>query len=224
MRALIKRFATPLFFTVMFLYIVGGILNNQTLQLATKPLLIPVLIAFLLSSTYSSRPRNLLGVALLFSFLGDVFLLFEYKNPALFIPGLLSFLFTHILYIVYFISIKPARPSLLKTAGWLWPAVLLYAAGLLYLLLPKLGNLTIPVFVYAVVIISMVLASLHVYKRVTPTTGKLFITGAIFFVISDSLLAINKFYSPIHFSFLIILTYCIAQYLLVKGFTYQLRK
>jgi uncharacterized membrane protein YhhN len=42
--------------------------------------------------------------------------------------------------------------------------------------------------------------------------------GAIVFVSSDSILAFNKFYAPItHASFFIMVTYCMAQYLIVKG-------
>lgn len=223
MRIITKRFAPAVFFFVMVLYIAGGLLGFQYLQLATKPLLIPILIGWLLACTRISRRRNLFILALLFSFAGDVFLLFEFINPFLFIPGLLSFLITHILYIVYFLSIKPVRVSLLRTASWLWPVVIMYTAVLLYLLLPKLGDLKIPVTVYALVITGMLLASLHIYKRVNPNCGRDFVLGALFFVVSDSLLAINKFYTPLPFSFLIMVTYCIAQYLLVKGFIYQLR-
>ena len=43
-------------------------------------------------------------------------------------------------------------------------------------------------------------------------------TGAALFMTSDSLLALNKFYSPIGMGgFLIMLTYCSAQYLIVEG-------
>jgi uncharacterized membrane protein YhhN len=46
--------------------------------------------------------------------------------------------------------------------------------------------------------------------------------GASFFVISDSLLAINKFYQPFaHAGILIMLTYCTAQYFIVQGFIKQ---
>ncbi len=223
MRILTTRFTTALFFFVMLLYVVGGILDFQQLQIATKPLLIPILIAWLFAATKQSRRRNLFIVALLFSLAGDVFLLFEYLRPSFFIPGLICFLLTHILYIAYFLSIKPVRVSLLRTASWLWPVILMYTAGLLYLLLPGLGALKIPVIIYALVITGMLLASLHIYKRVNPRAGKHFIAGALFFVVSDSLLAINKFYTPIPFPHLIIITYCIAQYLLVKGFIYQSR-
>jgi len=92
---------------------------------------------------------------------------------------------------------------------------------LLYFLFPHLGKLKIPVVIYAVVILLMLLASIHTYNNVQKEAGILFIAGAGFFIISDSLLAINKFHTPLLFPFFIILTYAIAQYLLVKGFIQQ---
>ncbi|RYF87580.1 MAG: hypothetical protein EOO03_10470 [Chitinophagaceae bacterium] len=45
----------------------------------------------------------------------------------------------------------------------------------------------------------------------------MFIAGAAFFVLSDSLLAINKFHTSLQCSFMVMVTYCLAQYLVVKG-------
>jgi uncharacterized membrane protein YhhN len=49
--------------------------------------------------------------------------------------------------------------------------------------------------------------------------NRYFVAGAVLFVLSDSLLAINKFYQPLAFAgTLIMLTYCAAQYFIVMGF------
>jgi uncharacterized membrane protein YhhN len=48
--------------------------------------------------------------------------------------------------------------------------------------------------------------------------NSIILIGAIFFVTSDSLLAINKFYNPIQSAnFLIMFTYIVAQYLITFG-------
>jgi uncharacterized membrane protein YhhN len=45
-----------------------------------------------------------------------------------------------------------------------------------------------------------------------------YILGAVLFVSSDSLVAFNKFYNPLVLSsFIIMITYLIAQYLIVSG-------
>jgi uncharacterized membrane protein YhhN len=219
MTAFLKTYAALLFFAVMLAYISGGLLNNEALQISTKPLLIPILMALVLVSTPPSQNRNWMLLALFFSFAGDVFLLFEYKNAALFIPGLVSFLLTHILYILYFLSIKPIKTSLLKTAPYLALLIVLYGFLLIYILFPHLAALKIPVIIYASIIMSMLLCSLHIYNRVKKSAGILFIAGALFFVLSDSLLAVNKFHTSLqHFSFIIMITYCGAQWLIVRGF------
>lgn len=49
--------------------------------------------------------------------------------------------------------------------------------------------------------------------------------GAVFFLISDSMIAINKFYQPIEEAGIIIMgTYCIAQLLIVMGIRAHLIK
>ena len=218
MSLLLKRFLPVFFFAIMLAYIMAGIWQNQLLQLFTKPLLIPLLMLWVWLNVAFTKTRSLILAALFCSFAGDVFLLFEYKNPVLFIPGLVSFLLTHILYIVYFLSLPNGKKSLLKTLPYLGLLVLAYGVALIYILFPSLGSLKIPVVIYAVVIMSMLLASLHIYYRVSKGAGVLFIAGACFFVLSDSLLAFNKFHSPLAFPFLIMLTYCTAQYFIVKGF------
>jgi uncharacterized membrane protein YhhN len=50
----------------------------------------------------------------------------------------------------------------------------------------------------------------------------LILAGAAFFMISDSLLALNKFYEPLPFSNIsIISTYALAQYSIVLGILKQ---
>ena len=76
----------------------------------------------------------------------------------------------------------------------------------------------LPVTIYAVVICTMVICSLHVFNKTSNPANILFVMGAILFAASDSLLAINKFYKPFPFAgALIILTYCAAQFFIVIG-------
>jgi uncharacterized membrane protein YhhN len=89
---------------------------------------------------------------------------------------------------------------------------------MLSLLLPTLGNLKIPVFVYAIILSTMLLFAFKGYLKWSKPAGSYILLGAIIFVCSDSILAFNKFYKPILFSsFLIMATYLLAQYLIVVG-------
>jgi uncharacterized membrane protein YhhN len=185
----------------------------------TKPLLVPALALGLLTSVKPGQQHNrLFLLALLFAWGGDVLLLFEKSDGLFFIAGLSSFLLAHLLFIVYFLRIKGGNPSLLKQQPWWALLVLAYSVGLLLLLFPVLGNMRIPVLLYAATITTMLLSSLHAFAQLSQRPARLFALGALFFVLSDSLLAINKFHTPLPFAGVwIMLTYCAALYCLAKG-------
>ncbi len=211
-----------IFLILVILDITGIAANMELLHLVVKPMLIPALLILLLFSGSNVPGKNLLITGLLFSWMGDVFLLIDQKNDLFFIFGLGSFLTTHIFYIVYFLRIRSAHSSLLKKQPIFIALVLTYCLSLLWLLHPYLGNLKIPVMVYAVVICMMLLCSMHVFLKVTKKAGAYYILGATAFVFSDTLLAINRFYQVFAFAgIFIMLTYCAAQYFIIRGFIEQ---
>ncbi|MCP9753098.1 lysoplasmalogenase [Ferruginibacter sp. HRS2-29] len=202
----------------------GILLQYEPLHRYAKPLLMPVLFFTALFSTGPGKGKWLILTGLLFSFAGDVFLMYDQEYPIFFILGLLSFLITHVLYIIYFLRIPSAgKPSLLKKYPGLFLLILIYVGSLLTLLFPFLEALKIPVLVYALILGSMLLAALHAFSRLERKTALFFAIGATFFVLSDSLLAIDKFYASFaQAGFLIMLTYCVAQFFIVKGFLKKL--
>jgi uncharacterized membrane protein YhhN len=208
-----------LFWVVALAHFTASALSLTVMLAITKSLLMPLLVVMLVKgSSLKINNNRLLLMALLFSWAGDVLLLFTYKNELFFIAGLLSFLCAHIMYIFYFSHIKGPQPSLLKHRPWLVVAALLYVAAFVFLLYPNLGALRLPVLVYACVIITMLLYSLHAYRQLPKQTANTFVVGAVFFVLSDSLLAINKFYAPFPLAGVaIMLTYCLAQYCIISG-------
>ena len=178
--------------------IIGFQLSNPW-RFTTKTLLIPLLIYLYLNNTNSTNKLFLAGLA--FSFLGDLFLLFKGG----FIGGLISFLIAHILYILTFKkSFKKHNPfAFLITAS--------YIIGLIGLLYPNLDSLKIPVILYSVTIGVMLYTAMS-------TLQKWLIVGAVLFVISDSILALNIFYKHSTIGSLsVMLTYVFAQYFLVRG-------
>jgi uncharacterized membrane protein YhhN len=211
------------FWMVVAADIIGIATDISLLHLIAKPLLIPILL-LLLAATKTAVPRkHLLLIGLFFSWLGDMFLLFESSYKLFFIFGLVCFLITHIFYIIYFLKIQPAAVSLLKKQPLLFLLVIGYGVSLVYFLYPHLNELKIPVMVYAAVICIMLLCSLHIFLKVNKPANALYLSGAAFFVLSDSLLAIDKFYQPFVYAGLcIMLTYCAAQFFIVTGFIKQL--
>lgn len=207
-----------LFWLIAAAEIVSISFGISLLQYITKPLLMPVLFWLLLNSDSPLPGNKLVLAALAFSWAGDILLMFENGKPLFFIGGLVCFLTTHILYIIYFLNTRPAATSMLKRQPWWMIMVAAYAVLLVWFLYPHLKEMKLPVMVYATVISVMLLAAIHVYPRLSKIAGMLFISGAVFFVCSDSLLAINKFYQPFMLAGqLIMFTYCLAQFLIVWG-------
>jgi uncharacterized membrane protein YhhN len=185
-------------------------------RLLTKPLIIPGMVLYFTATIGAANGfQQFILPALLFSWLGDVLLLFEDRAPLFFLLGLGAFLTAHIFYCLFLWRIwKTERIQLHKMFGL---GVLVYYAGLLLLLWPHLGDLKIPVAVYGAVISGMLLLALHTVL-LRHKTARLLMPGAVLFVLSDSVLATARFMQPISFSGIIVmLTYGGAQLLLVTG-------
>src|SRR5262245_61343937 len=90
------------FILILLVELVGIQMNNETIQFICKPLLMPVLIFYFLSQ---AKNKWIVG-ALLFSWIGDVLLMFQENNSSFFLFGLVSFLLAHICYIIFFFRIR----------------------------------------------------------------------------------------------------------------------
>ena len=201
----------------VLLNLASHILVIPELEVLSKPLLMPLLILLVWVNS-DGMPRNILLLllgALVFSWIGDVALLFDKNYPFLFMVGLGGFLIAHIQYIILFIKSAHKIEFTKGVTPYLVILMFGYTLFLIQLLWPHLGELQIPVFVYATVL--MLMGVFAVSRQVD--NGKLLvILGAILFVTSDSILAINKFYSPMAYGrVLTMLTYTTAQLLIVIG-------
>ncbi|NCU05658.1 MAG: lysoplasmalogenase [Chitinophagaceae bacterium] len=204
-------YAIVVLLDLLFIY-----LNMGYERWFTKPLLMPLLmIGFYISCTQrTTKSFFLIIAALLFSWGGDVLLQME----GLFIPGLVSFLLAHIFYIIYFAKTGTGKKGLVQQKPVIALAILLYIIFFLWLLFPYLNSLKIPVTVYGITIGSMLLLALNTKYQLKDRTATLFITGAILFVLSDSVLAVNLFaYKHLLLSLAVMITYAAAQFLIVKG-------
>lgn len=207
-----------LFWLLAILDILCIAFNKQPIHSFIKPLLMPVLILLVFSNSDHSN-KGWIIAGLFFSFVGDVLLLFDQNNALFFILGLAAFLITHICYIIWLLKIKSSQQSLISKQPWLAAIVVAYCVGLVYILYPGLGDLKMPVMIYAVVIGCMLLCSMHVFYKVGAAANGYLVAGALLFVLSDSILAISKFLSPFFMSnVLIMLTYCAAQFFIVRGY------
>jgi uncharacterized membrane protein YhhN len=213
-----KKWPIILFLIVLVLTLASIGLNNNILHYITKPLIVPSLILLFLSETKSFpiRLRTWVLFALIFSWIGDCLLMFETHGEIFFMTGLASFLIAHIFYILFFHGLRvrehiPAKP-------WVLLPVAIYYGALMFLLSPLPSAMNIPVKIYGVVICFMLVLAIHAAYSRNRKAATMLLTGAAFFVISDSMLAIDKFLQAFSGSgIMIMLTYGIAQLCLVLG-------
>ncbi|OCB73220.1 lysoplasmalogenase [Flavobacterium piscis] len=200
------------------LYLIVLFTGHENLDLYLKPALIPLL-GFGVYFHPKFLSRRILLNALIFSWIGDVILIFADIAEIYFILGLVSFLIAHITYCVLFNKQIIGEIQINKVLFGLGSLVIaFYLTAIILVLMPNLGDLKIPVIVYAAVISTMLLFAFNGYL-IWKKPGALYIfLGAITFVISDSILAFDKFHAPIEkSSFFIMLSYLVAQYLIVVG-------
>lgn len=215
-KAAIARRLLLLYFIFLAADLLFVALAKDHWRFFSKFLLMPLLAAYFM---YAVNDRGISGwviPALFFSWLGDVLLQFESAGKLFFLLGLSSFLLAHIFYIIFFHTIRVKEQ--LASRWWLIIPVALYYLGLILLLSPYLGEMKLPVRAYGIVISMMLLLALHTLFMKDKQVGKLLTAGAVLFVISDSVLAVNKFYQPFEFAAVVImLTYGLAQALLIIG-------
>ena len=208
-----------LFFLATVLHLVSIEGAWIPLESFTKPLIVLSLLGYYLLNT---RIRSIVFiVALIFCCLGDSLLLFQSGNETFFMMGLGSFLIAHIFFIVSYrrhCFVHPgAKAEGTQKVRLAFPVVLA-GTGLVVVLYPWLGALKIPVMLYALVLMLMVVSAILRLDRTNTASFWMVLSGALLFMVSDSVLAINKFLNPVpHASLWIMVTYSTALYFIVEG-------
>ncbi|MEY4084480.1 MAG: hypothetical protein RL074_267 [Bacteroidota bacterium] len=141
-----------IYLVISAIYLLITAFNQEEMVRVVKPFLLPILIVAVYYTENFSTKKILL-TALTFSWIGDVILLFADRGEIYFILGLVAFLLSHIFYIVLFnkqtIS-KTISNKLSFGAGI--GLIVIYFSMMITTLGPKLGSLTVPVVIYAIVI------------------------------------------------------------------------
>lgn len=213
-----KRFWISLFLVILLIDIAAVYFRQEMLSYVSKPLLMPLLVVYFLrnTNTFISPLKKWIVLALIFSWVGDVLLMFESMSPDFFMSGLVAFLIAHIFYILFYESI--IRRENLKKNYWWYIPVLIYYVSIIYIVSPHLGEMKLPVRIYGIVISYMLIQALQTAGIKYQNAAGLMIAGSVLFITSDSLLAINKFHSSFEYAGIaIMLTYGIGQLLITLG-------
>lgn len=169
---------------------------------------LPIFILGLLVYFNLKNSKGLLvSLGLFFSGVGDVIL--EIDAVTMFVYGMLAFAVAHLFYISVFLR-------QVKLTVWRVVAVVIllcYSLVLGYILYPNTGAMYTPLIIYLGIILMMAISATLGSKN-----GFLIALGSWLFIISDSLIAINRFILPFQSSGLwIMITYYAAQGLIAYG-------
>jgi len=211
------RIFTTFYVLFALLVLLAATAGPRWLYLLSKPLIMISLLGWSVISadSRSVRQKPLLLAGLVFACIGDVFLMLE----GFFLHGLAAFLVMQVLYIFVFSGeIRrplPVFPSLLKAF------VLIVALGIiLMMVVPHLSDpvLRIAVPVYAFTITAMTFFAFLRNSGVSGLSFRMVAAGAVFFMISDTLIALDAFVGPVaRQHFWIMSTYMIAQFSILTG-------
>lgn len=189
--------------------------SNRLGVLFTKPLLMPLLMFFYFLNVPSVNYFILL--ALVFGFLGDVFLLWHRKQNCI-LAGILSFLIGHIFYIYIFAG---SSFKVTDIPVWFFLLFLPYIGGAILLLkklISLMQSMKLPAIMYMSVIFIMSFMSFSRIWTVSFFSFLLTFLGSLSFILSDSLLAFYMFtMKRKKYNEVIMGTYILAQLLIILG-------
>ncbi|HWN97741.1 MAG TPA: lysoplasmalogenase [Blastocatellia bacterium] len=198
------------------LHIAALYATNQLLVYFTKPgtMLVILSVAALRSSRAQSRYSVPIVAGLVCSLVGDVFLMLPSDR---FVPGLESFFIAHLVYIAAFRSgVAGLGPA------WLPLPFLAYGLTAFWILLPGLGEMKLPVIAYLLVILTMAWQAAVRWNAKRDRNCLFALSGALLFVVSDSVLAFDRFHTRFYLAGgLIMSTYFAAQLLIALSVSGQ---
>lgn len=185
-----------------------------------KPLITISLLSLLAYQTgFRGRFAKRIGFGLFLGLVGDVCLMFEDLYSPLFMIGLGAFLIGHLsymsaFYLDYRVN-KGVYQNIRKNAILAYIFYVIIFCGLLW---THLGDFRIPVILYAIAISFMGVMAVSRYGRVNSFSFKAIFYGSLLFVLSDTILAVDRFFIDFRASSILVMaTYMAAQYLITMG-------
>lgn len=193
----------PLFGVVAVANVAAVAADVSWLEWATKPLLMPLLAAYVLQK---QGPRIIVA-ALLLSAGGDIALQFD-AGVGVFILGMVFFAAAHVCYVTFFV--RSGAVARLKQRWWLGAAYLVFWLALIIVVWPGLGALRIPVAAYSLLLITTGMTS--------ATFDRWAGVGGALFVVSDAIIGLRLAgLAPPADGVWVMSTYIVAQLLLATA-------
>jgi uncharacterized membrane protein YhhN len=206
---------SALIFVAVAMVLAGHLLASPLLVYSFKPLATALILGIAIASWRRGKDcysySLWISIGLLFSLVGDVFLLW----PSLyFIHGLAAFLLTHLAYLIAF-----TRDARFPARVWIWILYLAIAATLYAFLYPNLPvPLKLPVALYSALLSSMAAQAVGRFLVMKTKPAQSAAIGAVFFMLSDFLLAFDRFHTLILLApVLILIPYYLGQWLIASS-------
>ena len=212
-----KNIPLILYIIIGAVNVTGHLLDMPDMIRYSKPMLMPALIFFIYhhSQGHVTKRAMLLVLALVFSWLGDLALMKE-GEEIYFLIGLGAFMLAQLTYTyIYF------NATFEKLEFQLMPLlpILTFTIFLLAFVLKNAPTeMQIPIVVYAICITAMACMARLRMELTSNVSFQWVMLGSLLFVISDSAIAVDKFYQPVPYDEVVIMsTYVAAQALIVIG-------
>lgn len=199
---------TFLFVCIMILEVLGLTVIPE-FHMVSKAMIMATLIGFYV---VEAKPQNhIFLTGFIFALLGDVFLLF--KNDDFFVIGLSCFLIMQICYA----SVFNRKRRVPRNKDYFVPgALILFGIIMIAYLWKDIEGMRVGISLYSIAIITMAITGYLRHPRLRGYSTVLL--GIVLFIISDALIAIDRFSSNLVYgSIAIMITYMLAQYFIITG-------
>ena len=189
---------------------------------ATKPFLVPLLLLHLMindNNIGQPKGKSIFYIGMFLAFFGDVLLIII--NDTFFLSGMIAFMLMNLVYSAAFLCINQLQFK--KILPFVFSIAMLSYLAYWFngFLANEMGNYQMPILGYMISLSIMISCAVNIimkekYRAIAITW---LIPGTIVFLIENMLVALNKFHwgGDKNVYVVIMFTYGLAQYLIVKG-------
>lgn len=181
--------------------------NQKLLAYFFRPFTIMLMVGLLLETRPQSFYRNAVAAGLVLCLLGEVMMMLKKKR---FLTGLAFFLGGLAVFTVAFYS-RVSREFL----GWPVIPLVLLAGVVLFLAWPGTKRQRVPILFYMLALLTMTRVGLEQPHQLPGTGPWLAAAGSLLFLVSDTVLALDRFYRPFKGAQVIILSTFYSALLLI---------
>lgn len=221
-------------FGLLYTFVSGVLLCTLIFELQMAHYIIkPLFMVLLMMFHYKAVPAKfslfskLIQFGLFFSWIGDIALMFDEKVEILFVVGLAAFLIAHLGYAYAFLkNIKDSTKPMNKLNALAFAAPFAAFTGTFFFIIKEglPSDLFVPVLAYTIVISVMGITSAWRKGHVEKKTFNWILVGAILFILSDCVIAVNKFVVDFDYDAILNMTlYLSGQFMITIGSVYQVQ-